>query len=679
VIPARHHSAPDRYFTAAGWPTTLVTVATPAVSPELAALLWDDTALAGAVAGAELPALLPALAQLTGDLTLVADELRPPLRLRTDLVEPQGGMSDEAQADARRRALAALRAWRFAGLVPAPPPDRRTLRRLMRFVAGDVSDDHLPLMAHELGLPVDAGAPGWTVAGVAPGRAFDVVVLGAGMSGLVTAHRLTQAGIGVTVLERNPDVGGVWFENGYPGARLDTPNFAYSFSFAQRPDWPHQFSAREDIWQYFRTVADDFDLRRHIRFSHDVVSADLDEDTGRWTVVARRPDGTEAVFEADAVISATGQLNNPQLPDIPGRDRFAGPSWHTARWPADVDLTGKRVAVIGTGASAYQVVPSIVDSVGALAVFQRTPPWMLPTPTYHDRIPDDQLLILRELPYYHRWLRFLQFWTSVEGRRPFMEVDPDWRHPISVSARNEDLRRALIAHLERQFGDRPDLLARVVPDYPPGAKRMMRDNGVWPAALKRGHVSLVTDGIVEIVAEGVRTVDGTLHEVDVIIYATGFRASEFLGTIAVRGRDGVELHEQWKGDARAHLGVHVPGFPNLFCVFGPNTGLVINGSILLFSEIAVAHILGCLKALLETGAQTVEVRREVHDAFNEDVDAGNARMAWGAASVNSWYRNAAGRISQVWPFGLLDYWTAVREPDPTDFVLESRNREQERP
>ncbi|WP_328310481.1 flavin-containing monooxygenase [Actinomycetospora sp. NBC_00405] len=643
----------------------------------LRALLADDAALVAAVETAEMPALLPALAHLTGDLGLVDDALRPPLRLLPDRVEPQGGMSPEVLARARTLALAALRAFRDAGAVPAPEPDTATLRRLMRFVAGDVGDEYLPLMAHELGLPEDVGAPGWTVDEVAPGRTLDVVVIGAGMSGLATAHRLTQAGIGVTVLERNDDVGGVWLENGYPGARLDTANFAYSLSFAQRPDWPDQFSVRDEIHTYFRDIADGFDLRRCVRFGHEVTAAVYDEGTGRWTVTARGPGDSTLVLEADAVISATGQLNRPKLPEVPGRDTFAGPAFHTARWRHDVDLTGKRVAVVGTGASAYQVVPSIVDRVASLTVFQRTPPWMAPTPTYHEAIPAPARALATALPHYPRWLRFLQFWTAVDGRRPFMEVDPDWEHPVSVSERNEALRQALVANLEARFGDRPDLLAKVVPDYPPGAKRMMRDNGVWAAALHREHVALVTEGLTEITPTGIRTADGAEHEVDVIVYATGFHASDFLAPITVRGRGGRDLHAQWAGDARAHLGVHVPGFPNLFCVFGPNTGLVINGSILLFSEIAVHHVLGLLRALLERDAAAVEVRREAHDAYNARVDAGSARMAWGASSVNSWYRNATGRVSQVWPFTLIDYWRMVREPDLAEYVFHARRSGQQ--
>jgi 4-hydroxyacetophenone monooxygenase len=328
------------------------------------------------------------------------------------------------------------------------------------------------------------------------------------------------------------------------------------------------------------------------------------------------------------------------------------------------------VAVIGTGASAYQVVPSIVDDVAELHLFQRTPPWMLPAPDYHDELPEGLSWLFRHVPYYHRWYRFFQFWTSVEGRRPFMVVDPEWEHPVSVSARNEELRQALTAHMERQFGDRPDLLAKVMPTYTPGAKRMMRDNGVWPAALKRDHVDLVTDEIVEITEKGVLTADGVEHQVDVIIYATGFKASDFLAPMRITGRGGLDLHEHWDGDATAYLGMHVPAFPNLFIIFGPNTNLVINGSLILMSELQVHYLLQSIKLLLSTGRQTMEVRPEVLEEYQEKVDAENRLASWGASAVSSWYKNKGhGRVSQVWPFPILDYWNLTRNPDPENFVL----------
>jgi 4-hydroxyacetophenone monooxygenase len=370
------------------------------------------------------------------------------------------------------------------------------------------------------------------------------------------------------------------------------------------------------------------------------------------------------------VVTAVGQLNRPNFPDIPGQDLFAGPSWHTAQWRHDQDLTGKRVAVIGTGASAYQVVPSIVDDVAELHLFQRTPPWMLPTPAYHDELPTGLSWLFRHVPYYHRWFRFFQFWTSVEGRRPFMVVDPEWEHPISVSARNEELRQALVAHMEQQFGDRPDLLAKVMPNYTPGAKRMMRDNGVWPAALKREHVDLVTEKIVEITEKGVLTADGVEHQVDVIIYATGFKAADFLAPMRFTGRGGVDLHERWGGDARAFMGMHVPDFPNLFMVFGPNTGLVINGSLILISELSVHYLLESTRLLLTTGRTTMDVKPEVFAEYQDKVDKANRLMSWGTSTVNSWYKNSTGRVSQVWPFPILDFWELTRQPDPENFVFD---------
>lgn len=629
----------------------------------------DEEAIRRILLDADLPSLLPALAHLTGDMSLLAEDLRPPMRLLASGVEPQGGMSSAAQDKARELALTAILGFRSGGYRAAAAPAVEDLQHIMEFITGKTAEEYLPLALHELGMPADMGAPDWTKAQIAPDREFSVVVIGAGQSGLASAHRLAQAGIDFVVLEKNDDVGGTWYENSYPGCRLDTSNYAYSFSFAQKDDWPEQFSPRDAIYGYFKDVARDLDLEQHIRFETEVVSAVFDDETELWTVTIRAADGTESRLTANAVISAVGQLNRPSFPDIPGRESFAGPSWHSATWNHDVDLTGLRVAVVGTGASAYQIVPSIADQVGHLTVFQRTPPWMLPTPTYHDALPEGLQWLFRHVPYASRWFRFYQFWTSVEGRRPFMVVDPEWEHPVSISARNEELRQALVAHLERQFGDRPDLLAKVMPTYTPGAKRMMRDNGVWPAALKKDHVDLVVEGIVEMTPEGVRTADGVLHEVDVVIYATGFQASDFLSPMIIRGRGGVDLHEQWAGEARAYMGVHVPGFPNLFCLLGPNTNLVINGSVILFSELGVHYILECLRLLLSEGSRSVDARREVHDAWNEDVDRASRGLAWGASGVNSWYKNANGRVSQVWPYQLLDYWDITRSPRRDELVV----------
>ena len=327
--------------------------------------------------------------------------------------------------------------------------------------------------------------------------------------------------------------------------------------------------------------------------------------------------------------------------------------------------------MIGTGASSVQFTPEIAPRAAHLMVFQRTPPWMGPTPDYHDAVPDGQRWLYAHLPSYSEWNRFWMFWRMGDGALPGVRVDPEWdTRTASGRARSTtSCARCSPSYLERQFADRPDLLPHVVPHYPPGAKRLLRDNGVWAGALTRDNVTLVTETIREITPTGIVTADGVEHEVDVIVYGTGFQASNFLTPMRVYGRGGIELHEQWDGDARAYLGITIPGFPNFFCLYGPNTNIVINGSIIYFSECGVRYMLGCLELLLRGHHASLEVRKDVHDEFNEQVDAENRLMAWGWSDVNSWYKNESGRVTQNWPFTLLEYWQRTLAPDPDDYIV----------
>ncbi len=632
-------------------------------------IVESDDEIERALEEAEIPPLLPALAYLTGDLSLLQDELRPDRML---MALPQGGLSQEQQTAARALALATLTRFRDGGSRPAPPPSDDELTRIMEFVVGG-SDmaEYVPLLEEELALlGEDRRGPGWRKADIAPETEFRVVIIGAGMSGLLAAHRLQTAGVDFVVLEKNDEVGGTWYENSYPGCRVDNPNHNYSYSFAQRHDWPFHFSSQDVLLDYFRRCANDFGLREHIQFGSEVVSADWSDADQHWTIRVRAQDGREDSIEANAVISAVGQLNRPSFPPIKGRDLFAGPSFHSARWDHSIDLYGKRVAVIGTGASAVQFIPEIADGVEHLVVFQRTPPWMGPTPEYHDEVPAGLRWLYAHVPSYSEWNRFWIFWKMGDGALPGVRVDPAWEpKDRSVSAMNDMMRAMLTAYLEAEFADRPDLLPKVLPDYPVGAKRVLRDNGVWAGALKRDNVELVTERIREITSNAVVTQDGVEHAVDVIVYGTGFHASRFLMPMSVTGRGGVDLHEQWGGDARAYLGITVPGFPNLFCLYGPNTNIVINGSIVYFSECEVRYVLGCIELLLRDHHRALDVRKDVHDAFNERVDAENRNMAWGHSSVNSWYKSASGRIAQNWPFTLLEYWQRTLCPDPADYEL----------
>src|SRR5439155_13663394 len=316
-----------------------------------------------------------------------------------------------------------------------------------------------------------------------------------------------------------------------------------------------------------------------------VGSATWSEADRRWTLQVRNRDGRDETVVADAVISAVGQLNRPLYPEIEGRDSFAGPSFHSARWDHSIDLRDKRVAVIVTGASAVQFIPEIAPRVGELLVFQRTPPWFGPTEDYHAVVAPGLRWLYAHVPSYSEWNRFHIFWKMGDGVLPGVRVDPDWEpKDHAVGLFNDILRQLLTGYLDSEFADRPDLRDKVLPSYPPGAKRLLRDNGVWARTLKRENVELITETIREITPDGVVTADGVAHDVDVVIYGTGFQASKFLTPMTVTGRGGVDLHEHWDGDARAYLGMTVPGFPNLFCLYGPNTNIVINGSIIYFSE-----------------------------------------------------------------------------------------------
>jgi 4-hydroxyacetophenone monooxygenase len=627
----------------------------------------DDDAIRDALAHARLIPLLAAVAYATGDLSVLRDDLRPdPARL----LEPDGGVDGDRASLARELAFDALVRFRDGGSVPAPPPGDADVRRILAFVVGDqMVEDYLPLFLEELSVhDDDLRAPDWTLGVLAPGTQFRVAVIGAGMSGIVAAYRLKQAGIPFVILEKDPEVGGTWWENTYPGCRVDVANHFYSYSFAQREDWPQHYSTQEVLLEYFRTCTDRFGLREHIRFGTEVTSAEWSDESASWTLCLRTADGEETL-EAQAVVSAVGQLNRPSYPPIPGREAFAGVSFHSARWRHDVDLRGKRVAVIGTGASAVQVVPEIAPDVGELLVFQRTPPWLVPTEDYHREVSDRTLWLLRHVPTYTHWYRFWLFWQYAEGVLPAARVDPDWQGDGSVSAINDLARQLLTAYIQAAFAGSPELIDEVLPTYPPFAKRIVRDNGVWPGALQRDNVELVTAGIEQITPTGITTVDGTHHEVDVIVYGTGFTASQFLMPMKVVGRGGVDLHERWDGDARAYLGITVPGFPNLFMLYGPNTNIVINGSITYFSECEVHYVIGCLRLLLAGGHRALDVRPEVHDAYNRRIDEGNRNMVWGAATVNTWYKNAKGRVTQNWPFSLLDYWRETRAPAAADYEL----------
>ncbi|MBF6599530.1 MAG: NAD(P)-binding domain-containing protein [Dehalococcoidia bacterium] len=629
-------------------------------------LTADDAAIRAALEDAFLPALLPALAQATGDLSLLREELRPPGMAPA---VAQGGMTPQQQEQAKALALDALRRLRDRPAHGDGRPDEENVRRIAAWMTGsDAAQDYMPLLLEELApFGEDPRAPAWRYDGKTP---FLTAIVGAGMSGILAAIRLKQAGVPFVVIEKNEDVGGTWFENTYPGARVDVSNAFYSYSFAQKIDWPKFFSPQAVLLDYFRTCADEYGVRGSIRFRTEVLSITFDEARCSWRLRLRTPDGGEETLDAQAVISAVGQLNRPNMPKIAGMNTFEGPSFHSARWDHETDLADKRVAVIGTGASAVQFVPEIAPRVAQLDVFQRTPAWFVPVPHYHDDVPAGLRWLFEHVPHYMHWYRFWLFWTTTEGLLPSATVDEGWTDfSRAVGVANDQLRMLLTAWLQAQYADRPDLFEKALPQYPPASKRVVLDNGAWAEAMKRDNVHLITEPIDEITPRGVRTKDGTEHAADVLIYGTGFQASHFLTPMRVTGRGGVDLNAQWGGDARAYLGITVPNFPSFFMMYGPNTNIVVNGSIIYFSECEVQYIVGCLRLLLEDGHRALDCKPDVHDAYNARIDAGNLKMAWGVSSVNTWYKSESGRVAQNWPFNLIEYWQQTREPNPDDYVF----------
>jgi 4-hydroxyacetophenone monooxygenase len=626
-------------------------------------------ALSQALAAADPATLLLALVQLTGErywLEAAKPFIRGPMNYQEFMPEP-------LRAEVRDRLAQVLADIARSGKAPERRTDDALLREMMAFATGEaVSDDYIAMMREDLtDDSLASRSLQWrrrpepaTLQGI------QVVIIGAGMSGLYAGIQLQQAGIPFVILEKNDAVGGTWYENTYPGCGVDTPNHFYSYAFEPNHDWSHFFAKRDELWQYFEKVADKYDLRKHIRFGTEVVEARYDEAEASWRITAQDAGGAPLEFSARVLVSAVGVLNRPKLPDIAGLQSFAGPAFHTAQWDRNFDWRGKRVAMIGTGASGHQVGPTIAPTVERLTIFQRSPHWVVPNPNYHEGVSEGKKWALAHIPFYLRWYRFQLFWGFADGLHDALKVDPDWPDPQrSLNALNEKHRRFMEKHMRSELRDRPDLLEKVIPDYPAYGKRILIDNH-WFKMLKRPNVDLVTGAIDAIVPEGVRTGDGKVWPADALVFATGFKVSKMLHPMAVFGRDGRELHEVWGADdAKAYLGLTVPGFPNFFMLTGPNTTLAHGGNQIFMTECAVRHMMLALRELLEGGHRSIECKPEVYQNHNRIIDAMHARMVWTHKGMTNWYRNINGRVFAITPWRLVEYWKMTSRFDAAEYEM----------
>ena len=522
----------------------------------------DDAAIAAALEDVSVPVLLCSLVHMTGDPSWIRERSLPSMPNAAGL---QGGLDDEELADIRRRAVPAIAAYRDGGCIPHEP-SRDVLVEMMAFLAGKPLEGIMvPMFLEDMqfdGADSDAISWGDEVSDDGEG----------GVAGRRDRLRPVRHPRGDPPVAGRPALrdrregrgsGRYLVGERVPGCAVDVGSHHYCYAFEPSHHWTEYFCQQPELRDYFLGVLDKYELRPHCRFSTAVTSLTWDEPTSTWQVGVRNPDGTMEVLEARFVISAVGSLNIPRLPDIPGMDSFTGPSFHSARWPDGLALTGKGFALVGAGASGFQIAPTIADEVEQLTIFQRTTQWMLPNPLYHTKVPPGDRWAMQHLPFYARWFRFLMLYPGIAMGTEQYRVDPDFRasEGVSVNETNDQRRRQLTAWITMHLEDRPDLIEKSIPDYPAMGKRILQDNGSWLRTLKKPNVELVHTGIERVAPDGVVTVDGEHHDADVICYATGFQHNDFLASMDVTGRNGVSVRDQWGDEPTAYLGNRDPELP----------------------------------------------------------------------------------------------------------------------
>ena len=590
-----------------------------------------------------------------------------------DRCAPFIGSIFDPQKQAPEELVQELRERLFALLTQDPPP-RDTPpspelfeKMLSTAVAEPVGREFVPMLQEQMGFcppELRSERPQRT----APDDKFKVLVIGAGLTGLLAAIKLREAGYAFEVIEKNPEIGGTWWENTYPGCAVDTPSHFYSYSFELNPDWSHYTPNGPEFQRYLLDITDRYALRPSISFNTSVTECRFDEARDCWLVTVADKSGSRVVV-ANAVINAHGPLNRWKYPDLPGLQDFGGALMHTADWDHSVSLKGKRVALLGTGASGVQVGNAIVEEVAHLTVLQRSRHWLMPN--HHIEVPEAVRWAQRHIPHYAQWLRFRAFWFAADGLFENIRIDPDWPHPErSISALNDAVRDYCLQNYQAKLANRPDLLQKLLPDYPVFGKRIVMDIN-WLENLCRDNVSLETTQIDRIENNAIVLSDGRRIEVDVIVCATGFDTANMVGTMEVIGRDGRNLRNEWQDDPRAYLGVAVPGYPNYFLTVGPNSAPNHAGGQNITSESQIHYILECLEMIRNKGAATLEPTVAACEQFNEAVDEALQGLIWLHPSApQSYYKNARGRNVMSCPYRLVDYWWMTRAPKPEDFQLD---------
>lgn len=498
---------------------------------------------------------------------------------------------------------------------------------------------------------------------------FLVTIVGSGFSGLATAIQLKRLGIPFRIIERQAGIGGTWFLNDYPQARVDITSFIYQYTFIKYP-WKSYFATQPELREYVDFIVDTFDLRRHIELNTKVTDAHWDEAAQSWVIDIERAGGKTETFSSNTIVSAAGLFSTPRLPDIPGIETFEGKMFHTTAWEHDYDYKGKRVALIGTGSTGSQLMVEVAEGAAQLDVYQRTPNWVTPMPHYHAHVSPGKRYILDNMPFYSNWFSYGNHVSQLQNQR-FQRLDREWQAKGGrINEQNDQIRNGMLAYIEQKVGHRPDLMAKLIPEFAPLSRRLVVDNG-WYDTLLRDNVALLTDGIETITPDGITSGDGTHRAYDLIILGAGFRVAEYLFPVDYKGRDGATLGGLWDKDGgRAYLTTALPGFPNFFMMYGPNAGTRA-GSFHSWAEVMARYICSALIGMIEQGASSIEVKDEAYRDYNRRLDEGLKTMLWEEerGGGGSYYINQHGRTGVNMPWSLEEFHSFVRIPEFDDYIL----------
>ncbi|ALJ21911.1 flavin-containing monooxygenase [Microbacterium sp. No. 7] len=629
----------------------------------------DDFAgrLREALASGHVPVLVALLSQLTGDPRWREERFRP-TRTRGMDDHRDGGLPEDVQREIRDAAYELTLGWGPDSVVRPLGDDELT--ELATFAFGEeVFPEYGGFIQEILDARVGRDArPYFARRGPRVTTDKRVLIIGGGPSGLLSSIRLQAMGIDHVLLEKEPEFGGAWENNSYPGCGVDTPSFLYSYSFFDYA-WRTHYGKRDEVRRYFIDVARANGVQEHTRFGTEVTDMVWVEDAGTWRVTARCA-GEVVTYEAEIVLVGAGQLARPRLPDLPGMDTFEGVLTHSAEWPDDLDVTGKRVALIGAGASAMQIGPAIVDRVAELILVQRSKQWVAPCPNYFDAFDEAEHFLMAHVPLYLQWYRARLNWVYNDRVHESLQIDPDWTEPAeSINAINAGHRRHYIRYIREKLAGHPDVIERSIPEYPPFGKRMLLDNG-WYDMLIAPHTTFLSTGVAEVTPRGFIDTDGVEHECEVLVFATGFHVARFLHPMTVVGRDGRDTVQTWgEDDSRVYLGLTAPNFPNMFFLGGPATLLGHGGSFIGIAEMQVDYVMRLIAEMAERDLKSIACREDVCEDYNRALDEAHGRMVWTHRGMQNWYRNPQGRVLAVIPWRIADYRNMLRASDLGDYVV----------